>query len=374
MLQAYQKPLAGFRIGIVFGTFAPMHQGHLKAILRAKKECDGVIVVCCGNNTDDKGSVIGLTLTKRYQYAREFFKDDDLVAVYAVHDPGESVYSFEGWGPWMEAFETDVWSVAVENREATKVWYVGEPMYASDLNKLGHYTVLLNRAENPISATKIRKKPLTYWNQIVPTYRRHFSHNILIIGTASEGKTHLTQDLAKYFGTSWAKEWPRDYMERYQILDPDLTALDFAMFLTGQYQHMREQIDSPENCGVFFCDSDAVTTDMYAQKYSEESQCAVDHGQYVRSLIPLAALLSKETKWSKIFVLGPKEGFVDDHTRYMEHSGLDVRENMYAILFSTLLAFDRGDVIECLDGSDYKKNFETIVNYVEGVYASEKDL
>ena len=74
-------------------------------IFRAKKECDGgVLVICCGNNTDDKGCKVGLTLTKRYRYMREFFKDDDLVSVHAIEDIGAVTYSFENWGLWLERF------------------------------------------------------------------------------------------------------------------------------------------------------------------------------------------------------------------------------------------------------------------------------
>ena len=48
MLLSYQKPLNG-DVGIVFGSFAPMHQGHLELIMRAKKENNGgCIVIVCG--------------------------------------------------------------------------------------------------------------------------------------------------------------------------------------------------------------------------------------------------------------------------------------------------------------------------------------
>lgn len=82
---AYQKPLSGSSVGVVFGSFAPLHQGHLDMIYRAKKENDGgCIVVVCGNKNDKGGERLPLAL--RYQYTREFFKDDDLVAVYAIDD------------------------------------------------------------------------------------------------------------------------------------------------------------------------------------------------------------------------------------------------------------------------------------------------
>ena len=85
MTYAYQKPLKGKSIGIVFGSFAPLHQGHLDLIMRAKKENDGgCLVLSCGYD-GDKGEPL-MPHSKRYRYVREFFAKDDLVAVYPIND------------------------------------------------------------------------------------------------------------------------------------------------------------------------------------------------------------------------------------------------------------------------------------------------
>ena len=44
MLHSYQKPLKG-KVGVVFGSFSPLHQGHLDLIMRAKKENSGGAMV-----------------------------------------------------------------------------------------------------------------------------------------------------------------------------------------------------------------------------------------------------------------------------------------------------------------------------------------
>ena len=85
MLHGYQKPLSGEKVGVVFGSFAPLHQGHLDCIMRAKKENDGgCIVIVCGFDGNKGGEM--MPLKRRYRYVREYFADDDLVAVYAIDD------------------------------------------------------------------------------------------------------------------------------------------------------------------------------------------------------------------------------------------------------------------------------------------------
>ena len=100
MLHAYQKPLKGSSIGVVFGSFAPLHQGHLDLIMQAKKECDGGCIVIVDGRDGDRGGK-DMPLKLRYRYVREFFADDDLVAVYPIDETELGIESYpNGWNKY----------------------------------------------------------------------------------------------------------------------------------------------------------------------------------------------------------------------------------------------------------------------------------
>lgn len=365
----YQKPLNGNSVGVVFGSFAPLHRGHLEMIYRAKKENEGgCIVVVCGCENDKGGAKLPFRL--RYQYVREFFKDDDLVAVYGIDDGalGFCDYAYENWDVWLSEFYK-IFVKAVDFPEyTTDHWYVGEKEYYDDLISLGKFCTLLDRSSLPISGTMIRENPLKYWDYIALPFRRVFSRNILIIGTASEGKSHLAMDLAKYFGTTYAHEWPRDYMEHYCIDDCDLDTETFVTFLQGQNRHIMEQIESSANRGICFVDSDANTTDMYAAHYGEREECTLAPENYLQFVYPLAQLYNQQLEWDRVFIIPPHGKFVDDHTRYMEDADIAQREEMFADMKSMV---DNNPQmqgrIEVLWGS-YQENFEDIKHYVNQMY------
>ena len=383
MIHSYQKPLNGKNIGVVFGSFAPLHQGHLDLIMKAKKENDGgAIVIVCGYD-GDKGEPL-MPHAKRYRYVREFFADDDLVAVYSINDSELGIENYPyGWEKWLEEFyniyrkavclryqfEDDPPHLRLMDKYPKCTWYVGDENYYNDLIERKQNAVLVDRvANNPICATMIRNNPIKHWDKIAAPFRRVFSHNILVTGTASEGKSTLVTDLGKYFNAPHSYEWARGYMEQSCVSDWELDGADFMAFLEGQYNLNKELINSPGNHGVFFADTDALVTKMYAEHYAEDDSCAMTMDEYTR-VAAMADELARKSRWDKIFCLVPKNTFVDDHTRFMNHSDMDSRNELLSKLIKHLEDANLMDKVVFLDGGDYYNNFMTIVNYVNEVMA-----
>ena len=366
MYFAYQKPLTGENIGVVFGSFAPLHQGHLDVIMRAKKENDGgCVIIVCGFD-GDKGEPL-MPHKKRYRYVREFFADDDLVAVYAIDETELGIESYpNGWKKFMKEVER-IFSFAAEG---SSVFYVSEDEYFSYLNDKGYDVVKLNRNTNPISATMIRQNPIKYWSKITYPFRRVFSKNILICGTASEGKTTLVQDLGKYFNAPYSHEYARDYMKESSISEWELDGLDYLAFLDGQYRLNKEMINSPSNKGIFFADSDSMTTRMYAEYYCKDPELALTEEEF-KSVAAAADAVTKKCRWDKIYLLCPHGVFVDDHTRYMAYSGEDERRELFEILCRNIKTSGNWDKVTILDGG-YYDNFKKIVEDVKEIINNGK--
>lgn len=368
----YQEKLdLNKKIGIVLGSFSPLHKGHLDLIYRAKKEClGGVFVIVCGHN-GDKGEPL-MPLKNRYQMVREFFKNDSLVAVYCLSDDEMGIAGYtDRWDIWLLHLFSDVISenqksdITIDDEDVKSqiTFYVGEPEYKEQIMSRGIKVVLEDRTKNPISGTIIRNNPYKYLDDIAWTYRRVFSHNILITGTASEGKTTLVEDIGRYFNIPYSFEWARKYIDKHYIGDWEFDCRDFLAFLNGQYNYNRDCIESNQNKGIFISDTDSIVTKMYAKYYAMDSEMDFSIEDYEQVICPAADAYTHKSKWDKIFVVIPKGTFIDDHTRYMKHASMKSRQELAHILFEELNNAGLSDRIEILDGG-YLDNFNRVKEYI----------
>ena len=361
------------KVGITFGGYCPMHQGHLDLIMKAKKENDICYVVVCGYDNEPRANETGLTLNRRFSLVKQMFKDDEQIRVLQVNDTKLGIdesMSESNWDIWLSYVTKNLIKDGQFGNKFT--WYIGEHSYVDSLLKRTNDVwkindvVYVERTINPISATMIRENPIKYWNKIAWAFRPYFSTNILITGTASEGKSTLTRDIATYFGIPYSEEYGRTYMEFYGKSDTDLTINDFQEFLIEQRRDTKAKIESPGNCGVVISDTDNLVTLMYAQAYVEDPNIDLTEDDY-KTLETLAWNIKRGIQWDKIFLLPPKNKFVDDGCRYMEQSSMEERQKNFDKLVNLLHQFGWWDKVEVING-DFLENFETVKNYINGKF------
>lgn len=372
------------KIGICFGGYCPLHQGHMDVIMRAKKENDICYVIVCGYDNEPRGWEINLSLKERYKLICKFFEDDEQIRVRTINDTELGIdesMSMYNWQVWQnkvkEIIEKDF--VFVTNKRVSKAsnvinvetdnpitWYVAEPFYKTSIeanNILSAKVVLINKV-NPVSGTQIRKNPVKYWNKITEPFKPYLCKNILVIGTASEGKSTLVKDISKYFDIPYSEEYGRTYMAENNLTDVQLTYHDFNAFLYGQMNSCYENIKKSKN-GVFISDTDNTVTLMYALAYVEDENIKLTSLDY-EMLYNIAKGLKDTIKWDRIFIFPPSKTFVDDGCRYMKQASMSEREKNFAKLQRLVNDF-YPDVNKTYLNGSFLENFNEVKNYINSL-------
>lgn len=373
------KKLSVKKLAVVFGTFAPMHIGHVNLITKAKRANDAVLVIVSGTNTDrDRGTREGLHLNRRFRYVREVFNDDELVVVDKLDEEGMPAYP-DGWQPWLVELHKMI-AANTDYSFSDLTFYIGEEEYQEPLleyfaktfksesknhfPKKKVYVKLMERSSIPVSATDIRKNSLENWRYITKPFRRHFTRKVLVVGSASGGKTTLVKDLGRVFNAPISLEYARTYQQVYNVRDDELDTNDYIRLFANQNEQTANVIDGGNHSGIIFADTNTTVTMAYVDYYLKGN---ISDEEYNALVSAYKVAISKE-KWDLIVLIPPKTTYVDDGFRDMSMSEQSIREDFTNHLIHLLKrdGFEKELVI--LDSSKdnfFEENYEKTIEAIK---------
>lgn len=349
------------KVAVVFGTFAPLHQGHIDLIQRAKRQCDRVCVIVSGYK-GDRGEEVGLPLQKRFRYIREGFSNDELTQIYKLDETELPRYPL-GWEPWLKtALET----IQYDSKRENLVFFVGEKTYQEELEARG-FEACLQERQFGISGTLIRENPSKYWKYIAQPFRRQFTKKVLIMGSASNGKTTLAKDLARFYDAPVSLEYAREYQIRNNVRDDELTPKDYYYLLLGQYDQTSKLIDSSANRGLVIADTNSLVTKGYYDYYMEAEGQETSMTDTFDNLF--VSILAKE-KWDLILFVQPIGSYVNDGFRDMTMADEEIR-NSFSNHLDHLRHQYLSDIPTAYLGQDYLGNYEEAKRVIDTIYQAD---
>ena len=349
------------RVAVVFGTFAPLHQGHIDLIQRAKRQCDRVCVIVSGYK-GDRGEEVGLPLQKRFRYIREGFSNDELTQIYKLDETDLPRYPL-GWEPWLKtALET----IQYHAEREELIFFVGEKAYQEELEARG-FEARLQERQFGISGTLIRENPSKYWKYIAQPFRRQFTKKVLIMGSASNGKTTLAKDLARFYDAPVSLEYAREYQIRNNVRDDELTPKDYYYLLLGQYDQTSKLIDSSANRGLVIADTNSLVTKGYYDYYMEVEGPETSMTDTFDNLF--VSILAKE-KWDLILFVQPIGSYVNDGFRDMTMADDEIR-NSFSNHLDHLRHQYLADIPTAYLGQDYLGNYEEAKRVIDTIYQAD---
>ena len=167
------------KIGICFGGYCPMHQGHLDVIMKAKKENDICFVIVCGYDNEPRSWEINLNLIERYRLIDSFFCQDEQIVVSYINDTELGIdesMSDHNWTVWQKKVQDIIFgqkhslgkykgfiTLNINDFYGEDItWYVAEPFYKTciERNNVINGNVVLVEKINPVSGTLIRQDPM----------------------------------------------------------------------------------------------------------------------------------------------------------------------------------------------------------------------
>lgn len=236
--------------GLVIGKFLPIHEGHVALIRFAAEHCDELIVSMSSTPHDAIDPVL------RLSWIKAIFQD------YTSIKPAMIVDDFDDESlPLPE--RTKVWADFIRRTyPAVDIVFSSEDYGEPFARHLGaeHKTFDAVRKYVPISATRIRQHPFQYWNYIPAVVKPYFVKKICFYGAESTGKSTMAKRMAELYNTEFVPEVAREIISSNVFTLEDIVTIGYA-----HAARIEEKTRIANK--ILFCDTDAITTQIYSQHY-----------------------------------------------------------------------------------------------------------
>ena len=243
-----------FRHGLIVGKFAPLHAGHELLIRAALAQCEQVSVWCYA-----RPDFAQMPSPLRRGWLRQVFPAHLFPALTLLPDAPNPPLDSAPAGvhnAYCKGVLND-WNVHPDAVFTSEAYGEG---FAAALGAV-HIAVDTERAQLPISGTRLRADIHGLRRFLNPLVYAHFVTKVVILGAESTGKSTLAAALAGQFGTASVREYGRDVYERENgVLNP----AHFLEIAHGQRALEREAASSDKANRFLFCDTDASTTLMWS--------------------------------------------------------------------------------------------------------------
>ena len=266
----------------------------------------------------------------------------------------------DGWDVWLD----ELFKVSNTNKDDNLLFFVNEDEYVEELQKRGFKTQSEERNFG-ISASLIRENPFQYWRFIAQPFKRHFTKKVLVLGSASNGKTTLVKDLGLFYSAPTSLEYAREYQTTNNVRDDELTAKDYFYLLDGQYAQTSKAIDSKENKGLVIADTNSTVTKAYYDYYLDESSSDTDLD--IKAVEHLYKSLVTKEKWDLILFVQPTGEYVDDGFRDMTMADEQIRQAFTDYLLKITKENHSNTNLIFLD-EDYLGNYNKAIKEIENIY------
>ena len=322
--------------GLVTGGFRPFHKGHEALIDYAKAHCDSLLIFVA----DPYPYKWEIPYKYRLNWVSSQYLHDPQVEVFGdvVEEPefGTSEEKSKYWGEFItkkfgqfdRVFSSESYGEAFSKALGAENW-----------------TFNASRSIIPVSATLIRKRPLTHWQYINNFAKDYFVKKICIVGTESTGKTTLCKQLAGYYDTVMSPELGRDIFAETRsgtLEDISLVGLKHAEAIIRNTRKANK---------ILFVDTDLSITKSYSQflfgevpKFEPWIEKANEMDLYI-NLLEDAPYVQDGTRLEEEGRL-KLAGSHDDHLRHAAEEGKII------------------NVSYTDEGSDYLKRFSKVVEII----------